>query len=134
MKNTLKSTVYLIEDEPICRHSMRSVVAAFGYQCHDFGTSEEFLAVLKRDFASTDEPQRGIIIADFRLAKMNGLQLFEKTRNLGCDLPFVLISGHADIDLVEASLKAGVSDFLQKPVDFEELRHKIAELMAASDN
>ena len=136
MKNTASPTsiVYLIDDEPICRQSMRSVLKAFGYQCIDFGTSEEFLKELAQRFDSNDTNWSGLVVADFRLDGMNGLQLFEKTRQLGCDLPFVLISGHADNDLVETSLKAGVSEFLQKPIDFEHLRERIAKLMTVFDN
>lgn len=126
-----QSTVYLIDDEPVCRQSMRDVLKAFGYDCLDYGTCGDFLAEITRCFESGSEAPCGLILADFRLPHMNGLQLFEETRQLGCDLPFVLISGHADNDLVDSSLKAGVSDFLQKPIDFEHLRERIAELIVA---
>lgn len=125
------SVVYLVDDEQICRQSMSGVVRAFGYQCMDFCNPDEFLAEIadRLESSNSEDSLKGVVLADFRLPRTNGLQLFEATRRLGCDLPFVLISGHADDDLVETSLKAGVSDFLQKPIDFEYLQVKIAELL-----
>ena len=129
MISMASTTIYLIDDEPICLETMAAVLKALGHECVQCTDGPEFISHLK---SLRQLPERGVILADFRLPRMSGLQLFRETRALGCDLPFVLISGHADQDLVESSLQAGVSSFLQKPIDFGVLRDEIDAVLASS--
>lgn len=119
--------VYLVDDEPVCMQAMHAVLVALGYDCLAFEDGESLLEGLEAGRA-------GVIVADFRLPRMNGLQLFEKVRQSGCQLPFVLVSGHADIELADATLKAGVSAFLPKPIPFDQLQPLIDGLISKSNS
>ena len=111
--------VYLVDDEPVCLDAMRTFLSIKGYECRCYSSAEALLD-------DNETVEQGVVLADFRLNGMNGLQLFEKMRSMGGTAPCVLISGHADADLVERSLELGVSAFLQKPTEFGELESTIA--------
>ncbi len=119
-------TVYLVDDEPVCMQAMQAVLVALGYDCQAFDDGESLINALDTD-------NLGVIVADFRLPRMNGLQLFEHVRRVGCRFPFILVSGHADVALADATLKAGVDAFLRKPIPFEQLQPLIDGLIAKAD-
>ena len=60
------------------------------------------------------------------MPRMNGLQLFERIRALDPELPVLLVTGHADVELAVAALKDGVYDFISKPFDGERLATAVA--------
>lgn len=119
--------VYLVDDEPVCRQAMQAVLIALGYDCLAFEDGESLIEGLETG-------KVGVIVADFRLPRMNGLQLFEKVRQSGCQLPFILVSGHADFELADATLQAGVSAFLPKPIPFDELQPLIDDLISKANS
>ena len=67
--------------------------------------------------ASSDFRRYGAILLDVRMPNMSGLELQNKLKAMGCDLPIIFISGHGDIDMAVNTLKNGAVDFLQKPVN-----------------
>ena len=54
-------------------------------------------------------------VLDVRMPNMSGLELQNKLKEIGCDLPIVFVSGHADIDMAVNAVKNGAFDFLEKP-------------------
>ena len=46
---------------------------------------------------------------------MSGLELQNKLKDIGCDLPIVFVSGHGDIDMAVNAVKNGAFDFIEKP-------------------
>ena len=65
-------------------------------------------AMLTRSFRPTT-------LLDVRMPNMSGLELQNKLKEIGCDLPIVFVSGHADIDMAVNAVKNGAFDFLEKP-------------------
>ena len=64
------------------------------------------------------------------MPNMSGLELQNKLKELGCDLPIIFISGHGDIDMAVNTLKNGAVDFLQKPVKDDRLLEVIDAAVA----
>ena len=61
------------------------------------------------------------MVTDIRMPRMNGLQLFDRMKAIDPDLPVLLVTGHADVELAVAAMKDGVYDFISKPFDGERL-------------
>ena len=68
----------------------------------------------------------GPVVTDIRMPRMNGLQLFERIKAMDAQLPVLLVTGHADVELAVAALKDGVYDFISKPFDGERLATAVA--------
>lgn len=62
-----------------------------------------------------------ILVTDIMMPGLNGLELIREVRNLFPDLKIVIISGYNDFEYAKTAMKFGVTDYLLKPVDEEEL-------------
>src|SRR5260370_10309926 len=57
------------------------------------------------------------IVSDIKMPGMNGLELLTKLQELRPEIPALLITGHADQDLIIQAVRSGAYDFIQKPID-----------------
>lgn len=74
----------------------------------------EALAKITREFA-------GIVISDIRMPHMDGLEFFQKIRDLDSEIPVILLTGHGDLPMAIKAMKDGVYDFITKPFALDEL-------------
>jgi two-component system, LuxR family, response regulator FixJ len=112
------AVVHLIDDDEAVRHSLAFVLTAAGHAVRVYESGSAFLAALQ-----TLQP--GCIVSDVRMPGVDGLELLRKLRELGVDMPVIIITGHADVPLAVEAMKAGASDFIEKPFDDETLLRAI---------
>lgn len=74
---------------------------------------EGYKQIEKEDFA--------LVISDIKMPKLSGTELLKQALALKPDTTFVMISGHADIDMAVDALKVGAYDFISKPIDINRL-------------
>lgn len=106
--------IRVIDDDDAMRNSWSFLIEGEGW---DVATYPDALSYL----SSNDFIRPGCLLLDVRMPYMSGLELQQKLRDAGCDLPIIFVSGHGDIDMAVNTLKAGALDFLQKPVDDQRL-------------
>ena len=128
MLNDLDNTNYkplirVIDDDDAVRRSWAFLLSGESYDVVTYADAGSFLA-------SADFRRYGAILLDVRMPNMSGLELQNKLKELGCDLPIIFISGHGDIDMAVNTLKNGAVDFLQKPVKDDRLLEVIAAAVA----
>lgn len=104
------TTVFIIDDQAAVRHALGEMLSVFGYRIEAFESAEAFLAAIKPE-------QKGCVVSDVRMAGMDGIELVHELRRRQLTLPVVVISGHADVPMAVAAIKAGAEDFIEKPVD-----------------
>ena len=63
----------------------------------------------------------GVVVTDIRMPDMDGLQLFQRLRDLDAEIPVILITGHGDIATAVQCMREGAYDFLAKPYPAERL-------------
>jgi two-component system response regulator FixJ len=100
--------VYLIDDDAAMRDSLAFLLSTQDIEVQTFESAVSFL-----DIVATLE--RGCIITDMRMPEMTGLQLVRKVQERGITAPIILITGHGDVPLAVEAMKAGVTDFIEKP-------------------
>lgn len=66
-----------------------------------------------------------LIISDVMMPEMDGLQFLEEVRKNHPDMPVILMSGYAQLELALSAMKQGAFDLVQKPFDFELLRKSV---------
>jgi two-component system response regulator FixJ len=118
-------TVFLIDDQEAVRHALGELLRVFGYDVRAYETADGFLA-------KHDPQQRGCVVADVRMPGMDGIELVRELGRRKLKLPVVLISGHADVPMAVAAIKAGAEDFIEKPVDDAQLLAAINRGLAHS--
>jgi two-component system response regulator FixJ len=108
------STVYIIDDQDAVRHALSEMLSVFGFDTESFDSADRFLAQF--------DPERpACIVADVRMPGTDGIALVRELARRSANLPVILISGHADIPMAVAAIKAGAEEFIEKPVDDAQL-------------
>jgi RNA polymerase sigma factor (sigma-70 family) len=114
--------VFVIEDDEAVRRSLQVLLGLKGFVAEGFASAEDFLHAWRPDRA-------GCMVVDLRMPGMSGLELLGRLRELGCDLPAIVITAHGDVASTRSSFRAGAVDFFEKPVDNEALLAAIRQLM-----
>jgi two-component system response regulator FixJ len=86
------------------------MLSVFGFTVETHESADAFLAAL-------DPTRAGCVVADVRMPGTDGIALARELARREALLPVVLISGHADVPMAVAAIKAGAEDFIEKPVD-----------------
>ena len=102
------SVVHLIDDDEDVRKALSFLLGTAGYAVTVYESGPAFLARLA-------ELQPGVIVSDVRMPTMDGLALQRRLRQEGVTLPFIVMTGHADVALAVQAMKEGAVDFLEKP-------------------
>jgi two-component system response regulator FixJ len=104
------TTVFVIDDQQAVRHALAEMLRVFGFTVETYDSATSFLAAF-------DATRPGCIVADVRMPGMDGIELVRELAKRRANIPVVLISGHADVPMAVAGIKAGAEDFIEKPVD-----------------
>ena len=113
--------VHVIDDDADVRQSIGFLLSTAGFAVRLHETATAFLEVLP-------EVQEGCIVTDVRMPGIDGIELQRRLKAAGNTLPVIVMTGHGDIAVAVAAMKAGAMDFIEKPFDDEVL---IAAITAA---
>jgi two-component system, NtrC family, C4-dicarboxylate transport response regulator DctD len=120
----MKSRVLLVDDDAAMRASTEQALELAGLRVTGFGSAEE---VLGHAGPGLD----GVVLSDIRMPGMDGMTLLQRLRDLDPDLPVILITGHAELQLAVEAMRRGAYDFIEKPFAAQNL---IAVLRRALDH
>jgi two-component system response regulator FixJ len=120
---TAGALVYLIDDDEAVRQSLTFSLATAGLAVRAYDSALAFLGGI-------DSLEPGCIVSDIRMPEIDGLQLQQRLRNLAIDMPVIIMTGHADVRLAVAAMKAGAVDFIEKPFNDEILLESIRQALA----
>ena len=107
-------TVFVVDDDVELRESIEALVSSLGCRCQGFPSAESFLA----DHSTS---QRGVLVVDFRMPGMNGLEFQEELNRRECHMPLVLLTAYARTELVVQALQAGAITAIDKPYHDDDL-------------
>jgi two-component system sensor histidine kinase ChiS len=122
--------IMIVDDEPVNINVVVKYLRSFGYS----------------DFVSTTEPQKALVLLreskpdllllDIMMPQINGLELLRQIRSDGRwqSLPVIILTAYCDPSNRREALERGVTDFLAKPVDPNELAPRIRNVLAAKAN
>lgn len=118
--------VYLVDDDEGVRSALSLLLGTYGIRIETFGDPTAFLA-------RAPKLKPGVLMLDLRMPAITGLQLHEKLRAIGCDWPTIICTGHGDVHACRRAFKAGVVDFLTKPIDEQVLIDALQQASVALD-
>ncbi|MFG1346207.1 response regulator [Xanthobacter autotrophicus DSM 431] len=102
--------IYLVDDDAAVREALALLLSTYSMTVETFADPAAFLA-------RVDPARPGCLLVDLRMPHISGIQLKEALAARGIDWPTVMITGHGDVNACRRAFKAGVVDFLTKPVD-----------------
>ncbi len=110
----MKPTILLVDDEEELRRSSSQALDLAGFEVRSFGAGEPVLDIVGYGFD-------GIVVTDIRMPDLDGMTLMGKIREIDPDIPVILITGHADVQLAVKAMREGAYDFLEKPFNTQQL-------------
>lgn len=100
--------IHVVEDDQPMRESIVELLEDAGYTVRAYSRAEELLA--------RGASLEGVcVVSDVRMSGVDGLTLLRRLRARGSSIPLMLITGHGDVSMAVAAMKAGAVDFLEKP-------------------
>jgi len=106
--------ILIIDDEEGIRLSLQDILEFEDYEVLLAADGREGLDKLLKE--SIDA-----VICDIKMPKLNGMEVLDKAMEAKPELPFIMISGHGDIETAVEATKKGAYDFIEKPPDLNRL-------------
>jgi len=111
----MKEKILILDDDPSFRRIVEYTLHEEGYETSAFGDAEAALdALLDAEFA--------LVISDMRMPEMSGLEVLSRVHAVVPQVPVIIVTAHADVDNAVEAMREGAFDYLQKPINREELK------------
>ena len=109
-----RARILLVEDEASARAAVRSLLEGAGYSVEEAVDGQT--AIERATEACPD-----VVVTDLRMPRMDGMELLRRLRAQDPELPVIVVTASQDLGDAVAAMRAGASDFLTKPLDFDAL-------------
>ncbi len=119
--------VHIVDDDEAVRDSLRLVFYSVGLATETYVSALDFL---KR----ADLGRLGCLVVDVRMPGMSGLELQKELAARDVSLPVIILTGHGDIPMAVGALKAGASDFIEKPYNEQQLIDSVHHAIRHGDS
>lgn len=119
----MESTVYVVDDDKLARESLEWLIESVGLPVRVFESGHKFLE-------NYNKGDPGCLVLDVRMPDINGMDLYAKLKEEGCNLPVIIMTGHADVTMAVRAMKAGVYDFIEKPYNDSLMLERIQSAIA----
>jgi two-component system CheB/CheR fusion protein len=120
-----QAVIFVVDDDSHIREGIRGMFEEEGLAVEDYASCEAFLEAY--------HPGReGCLLIDAYLPGMNGLELLKRLHDTGHRLPAIMITGNSDVPMAVEAMKAGASDFLEKPIRHSELLASVERALEQS--
>jgi two-component system response regulator FixJ len=101
-------TVYILDDDVAVLRSLERLLSSASFEPIAFDNPDAFLAAAKTF-------KTGCVLLDVRLPGMSGLDVQTQLLKMRTDLAVIVVTGQGDIQTAVRAMKAGATDFLEKP-------------------
>jgi two-component system response regulator AtoC len=118
----IRERILILEDEKLLRMTMRKRLEDEGYRVFEAPNGQTAL-----DLIRDDEPD--LLLLDYKLPDMTGIDVLRQVREMHLDTSAILLTAYSSIGTAVEAMKLGAHDYLDKPVDYDELLATIAKAL-----
>lgn len=120
MQERPRRIVAVVDDDDAVRDSVRFLLEAAGFHVIAFPSAESFLA-------DREGVRCGCLLLDQHMPNVSGLELLQRLRHAGHDMPVAIVTGSPSAQLTHRALELGASMVLEKPLAEPDLFRFIAD-------
>lgn len=106
--------ILVVDDEEGVRFSLRGILEDEGYTVSEADSGEHALLFLEKN--SVD-----LVFLDIWMSGIDGLETLKRAKELYPQIPFIMISGHGNVETAVQALRMGAHDFVEKPLSLEKI-------------
>ncbi len=111
----MSDRILIVDDDASFRRVVEFTLREEGYETAAFGDAEEALqSFLASEFS--------LVVTDMLMPRLTGLDLVTRMQAVAPEVPIVVVTAHAEVDNAVAAMREGAFDYLQKPVNRDELK------------
>ncbi|WP_338733052.1 sigma-54-dependent transcriptional regulator [Mangrovimonas cancribranchiae] len=112
--------ILVIEDEAAIRRVLVKILTEENdsYQVEEVEDGLKGIEAIKND-------DFDLVLCDIKMPKMDGVEVLEATKKIKPEVPFVMISGHGDLDTAVNTMRLGAFDYISKPPDLNRLLNTV---------
>lgn len=108
--------ILVIEDEAAIRRVLVKILSEENdkYQLEEAENGQKGIESIKKN-------DYDLVLCDIKMPKMDGVEVLEAARKIKPEIPFIMISGHGDLDTAVNTMRLGAYDYISKPPDLNRL-------------
>ena len=114
MNAPLSPLIHLVDDDQAVRDGLALLIGTVGLRVQCWADPQRFLAQFDRSAI-------GAIVLDVRMPGISGLSVLDALIAQGVDQPVIMLTGHGTVEMCRRAFKGGAAEFLEKPVDDQQL-------------
>lgn len=118
--------ILVVDDEDIIRESLSFILRKEGYSVDE---AENGRAAYNKLL----ENKYDVVVTDLEMPQMGGIELLEEIKKIDIQVSVIIITAFGSLDTAISALRAGASDYILKPVEFDELIIKIKRMFEIKD-
>ncbi|MDE1549099.1 response regulator [Jeotgalibaca caeni] len=121
--------VLIVDDEPVVREGLAHLInwQALGFEI--VGDAENGLDGIEK----INQLHPNIVVTDIRMPIMDGIEMIRKIQETNSEMEVLILSGYSDFSYAKEAIHLGVSSYLLKPVDEEELENELKKIASRMD-
>jgi len=120
--------ILIVDDEKNIRTHLATFLSGCGHAAEPAESAKQALAMLAAPGASFD-----LVLTDYRMAEINGLELLRQIKRLAPALPVILMTAYGTVENAVAAMKSGAYDYVTKPFSLEQIRHLVERALEVKD-
>lgn len=114
------SRILIIEDEAAIRRVLGKIISEEN-DSYIVEEAEDGLLGMEK----IKDNDYDLVLCDIKMPKMDGVEVLERAKKLKPEIPFVMISGHGDLDTAVNTMRLGAFDYISKPPDLNRLLNTV---------
>ena len=118
METTITGRIILVDDDPYVLESVAMLLSVSGFEVHPFSNGLDALEMLRHS------PPH-VVLTDVNMPHISGIQLLEKIHEIDRDIPVILMTAYAELEMAVSAIKKGAFDFIIKPFKTPYLIHAV---------
>jgi putative two-component system response regulator len=118
LPDSSEGVVFVVDNDRTSGTLNSGILKGVGYKVRQFATPQEALAELRKSSPT-------ILVTDFAMGGMSGLDLAQAAQEHDPDIAVILLTGSGDEATAQAALRMGVSDYIKKPPEPESLKRSV---------
>ncbi len=122
----MSERILVVDDEKIIRETLSYVLQKEGYTVEE---AENGKLAYDKILESTFD----LVITDLEMPEMKGVELLDRIKKLNIQTSIIVITAFGSLDTAISALRSGASDYILKPVEFDELIIKVKKLFEVKD-
>jgi len=118
----MAKTILIVEDEAMLRESLAELLTEEGYHVLQAGDGKVAHEMVLGQVVD-------LVLTDVRMPEMDGMTLLQRLRETAPETPVIMITAYGTVQNAVAAMKTGATDYLLKPVQFDEILLKIQRVL-----